>query len=68
MNKKINLAAKPGLLGPSYSPGIVGYLQQLQAGGRQSTGEFVWHTDDETDDFFLVLCGRLTIQAIATSN
>jgi mannose-6-phosphate isomerase-like protein (cupin superfamily) len=25
-------------------------------------GEFVWHRHDDTDDFFLVLRGRLTIQ------
>jgi mannose-6-phosphate isomerase-like protein (cupin superfamily) len=25
-------------------------------------GEFVWHKHDDTDDFFLVLDGRLTIQ------
>ena len=25
-------------------------------------GEFVWHAHPETDDFFLVLSGRLTIQ------
>ena len=25
-------------------------------------GEFVWHKHDETDDFFLVLNGHLTIQ------
>jgi len=25
-------------------------------------GEFVWHRHDDTDDFFLVLAGRLTIQ------
>ncbi len=25
-------------------------------------GEFVWHAHDDTDDFFLVLKGRLTIQ------
>jgi mannose-6-phosphate isomerase-like protein (cupin superfamily) len=25
-------------------------------------GEFVWHKHDETDDFFLVLKGHLTIQ------
>jgi len=25
-------------------------------------GEFVWHTHDNTDDFFLVLDGHLTIQ------
>jgi mannose-6-phosphate isomerase-like protein (cupin superfamily) len=25
-------------------------------------GEFVWHSHPDTDDFFLVLAGRLTIQ------
>jgi len=25
-------------------------------------GEFVWHTHDDTDDFFLVLKGRLTVR------
>jgi len=25
-------------------------------------GEFVWHRHDNTDDFFLVLKGRVTIQ------
>jgi mannose-6-phosphate isomerase-like protein (cupin superfamily) len=25
-------------------------------------GEFVWHQHEDTDDFFLVLHGRLTIQ------
>ena len=28
----------------------------------KTEGEFVWHKHDETDDFFLVLAGRLTIQ------
>lgn len=26
------------------------------------TGEFVWHHHDHTDDFFLVLNGRITIR------
>jgi mannose-6-phosphate isomerase-like protein (cupin superfamily) len=25
-------------------------------------GEFVWHKHDDTDDFFLVLVGQITIQ------
>ncbi|MGC2032121.1 MAG: cupin domain-containing protein, partial [Steroidobacteraceae bacterium] len=25
-------------------------------------GEFVWHKHDDTDDFFLVLAGQITIQ------
>jgi mannose-6-phosphate isomerase-like protein (cupin superfamily) len=28
----------------------------------KAKGEFVWHKHDDTDDFFLVLGGHLTIQ------
>src|SRR3954447_4004133 len=28
----------------------------------KAQGEFVWHKHDDTDDFFLVLAGHLTIQ------
>jgi mannose-6-phosphate isomerase-like protein (cupin superfamily) len=28
----------------------------------KTKGEFVWHKHDDTDDFFLVLKGRLTIE------
>lgn len=28
----------------------------------KAKGEFVWHKHDDTDDFFLVIKGRLTIQ------
>lgn len=28
----------------------------------KAQGEFVWHKHDDTDDFFLVLKGRLTIE------
>lgn len=28
----------------------------------KAKGEFVWHKHDDTDDFFLVVDGRLTIQ------
>jgi mannose-6-phosphate isomerase-like protein (cupin superfamily) len=28
----------------------------------KTKGEFVWHSHEDTDDFFLVLAGRLTIQ------
>jgi mannose-6-phosphate isomerase-like protein (cupin superfamily) len=28
----------------------------------KAQGEFVWHKHDDTDDFFLVLAGHLTIE------
>jgi mannose-6-phosphate isomerase-like protein (cupin superfamily) len=62
MNEKVNLAEKVGLLDGSFSPGIVGYLNDYKLAVVRAHGEFVWHKHDDTDDFFLVLSGRLTIQ------
>jgi mannose-6-phosphate isomerase-like protein (cupin superfamily) len=62
MNDKVNLASKLALLTGEYQPGIVGYLNDYKLQVVKVRGEFVWHKHDETDDFFLVLSGRLTIQ------
>jgi mannose-6-phosphate isomerase-like protein (cupin superfamily) len=62
MDDKINLAEKIGLLDGHYSPGIVGYLNDYKLAVVKVLGEFVWHSHEDTDDFFLVLSGRLTIQ------
>src|SRR4051812_11815429 len=62
MDDKVNLAEKLGLLDEHYSPGIVGYINDYKLVVVKLKGEFVWHKHDETDDFFLVLKGRLTIQ------
>ena len=62
MDGAVNLAEKLALLDRPYSPGIVGYLNDLKLAVVKVKGEFVWHEHDDTDDFFLVLRGRLTIQ------
>jgi mannose-6-phosphate isomerase-like protein (cupin superfamily) len=62
MDDKVNLAEKIGLLEEPYVPGIVGYLNDYKLVVVRVLGEFVWHKHDDTDDFFLVLDGRLTIQ------
>jgi len=62
MDDKVNLAEKIGLLELPYSPGIVGYMNDYKLVVVRVKGEFVWHKHDDTDDFFLVLSGRLTIQ------
>jgi mannose-6-phosphate isomerase-like protein (cupin superfamily) len=62
MNDKINLADKVQLLSGLWRPGIVGYLNDYKLVVVKVQGEFVWHKHDETDDFFLVLSGKLTIQ------
>ena len=62
MNDGIDLAEKLALLDEPYRPGIVGYLNDYKLVVVKVLGEFVWHSHPDTDDFFLVLSGRLTIQ------
>jgi mannose-6-phosphate isomerase-like protein (cupin superfamily) len=62
MENKVNLSQKFTLLDKPYTPAIVGYLNDYKLQVVKVHGEFVWHRHDDTDDFFLVLRGRLTIQ------
>ena len=62
MGDKVNLADKLALLDGPFRPGIVGHLNDYKLAVVKARGEFVWHKHDDTDDFFLVLSGRLTIQ------
>jgi mannose-6-phosphate isomerase-like protein (cupin superfamily) len=62
MDDKVNLAEKFALLTGPYKPGIVGYLNDLKIQIVRAKGPFVWHKHDDTDDFFLVVEGRLTIR------
>jgi mannose-6-phosphate isomerase-like protein (cupin superfamily) len=62
MEDKVNLKDKLGRLDKPYTPGIVGYLNDYKLIVVKALGEFVWHKHDDTDDFFLVLSGHLTIQ------
>jgi mannose-6-phosphate isomerase-like protein (cupin superfamily) len=61
MDEKINLAAKLAMLERPYEPGIVGFLNDYKLQVVWVKGPFVWHKHDETDDFFLVISGHLTI-------
>ena len=62
MDTAINLAEKLALLDGPFRPGQVGSMNDYKLLVVKVQGEFVWHKHDETDDFFLVLEGRLTIQ------
>jgi mannose-6-phosphate isomerase-like protein (cupin superfamily) len=59
---KINLSDKLSKFDEFYSPKTVTDLNDYKVAVVKAKGEFVWHKHDETDDFFLVLGGRLTIQ------
>ncbi|HEY6770977.1 MAG TPA: cupin domain-containing protein, partial [Solirubrobacterales bacterium] len=62
MDDRVNLGEKLGMLQELWAPGVVGYLNDYKLIVVKVQGEFVWHKHDETDDFFLVLSGHLTIQ------
>jgi mannose-6-phosphate isomerase-like protein (cupin superfamily) len=62
MDHKINLAEKLALFDEQWSPRIVGYLNDYKIFVVKVQGEFVWHSHADTDDFFLVLKGKVTIQ------
>ncbi|HET9118685.1 MAG TPA: hypothetical protein VFN75_11530 [Pseudonocardiaceae bacterium] len=62
MDHKVNLAEKFARLERPYEPGIVGYMNDYKLQIVKAKGPFVWHKHDDTDDFFLVVQGRLTIQ------
>jgi mannose-6-phosphate isomerase-like protein (cupin superfamily) len=61
MEDKVNLAEKLRLVDEYFSPRIVGEMNDYKLEIAKVRGEFVWHSHEETDDFFLVLKGRLTI-------
>jgi mannose-6-phosphate isomerase-like protein (cupin superfamily) len=61
MAEKINLAEKLALLEKPYEPGIVGFVNDYKLQVVKVNGPFVWHKHEETDDFFLVISGHLTI-------
>jgi mannose-6-phosphate isomerase-like protein (cupin superfamily) len=62
MNEMINLAGKLASFADHWSPHTVARFNDLDVMVVKVLGEFVWHKHDETDDFFLVLLGRLDIE------
>ena len=57
----MNLAEKLDLVDEVFSPKIVARYNDSKVMVAKVRGEFVWHAHDDTDDLFLVLSGRLTI-------
>lgn len=58
----INLAEKLDMFAEPWQPKIVGQFNGHDLMVVKVKGEFIWHKHDDTDDFFLVLHGRMTIQ------
>jgi mannose-6-phosphate isomerase-like protein (cupin superfamily) len=62
MNDAINLAGKLAQFSDYWAPRTVAQLNNHDVMVVKVQGEFVWHAHADTDDFFLVLKGRLTIR------
>jgi mannose-6-phosphate isomerase-like protein (cupin superfamily) len=60
--EKVNLAEKLASFDEPFSPKIVGYFDDYKVQVGKLVGEFVWHSHPDSDDFFLVLQGKVTIQ------
>jgi mannose-6-phosphate isomerase-like protein (cupin superfamily) len=58
----VNLEAKLALFSEHWKPRVVGQFNGHDLLLAKALGEFVWHKHDDTDDFFLVLKGRLVIE------
>ncbi len=51
---KVNLAEKLALFDERRQPKIIGTLNDYEFQLVKVQGEFVWHSHEDTDDFFLV--------------
>jgi mannose-6-phosphate isomerase-like protein (cupin superfamily) len=58
----VNLAEVLASFDEAFAPRIVAYYNDSKVQVAKTRGEFVWHTHPDTDDLFVVLAGRLTIQ------
>jgi mannose-6-phosphate isomerase-like protein (cupin superfamily) len=58
----INLAEKLAAFDGHWQPRVVGRFNGHDLMVVKVKGEFVWRTHEDTDDFLLVLKGRITIR------
>jgi mannose-6-phosphate isomerase-like protein (cupin superfamily) len=58
----VNLEEKLGRFSDHWKPRVISELNDYQLKLVKLQGDFVWHRHDQTDELFLVLDGRLTIE------
>lgn len=59
---KIDIAAKLSLFDDTWSPRIVGEVNDVQVKLTKLEGEFAWHRHEAEDELFLVISGRLVLR------
>ena len=62
MPEAINLAEKLSKFGEHWSPKTVSKFNGHDIMVVKVKGEFNWHSHEDTDDFFMVLSGRIRIE------
>ncbi|MGH2533817.1 MAG: cupin domain-containing protein [Thermomicrobiales bacterium] len=62
MTSVVNLADKLSQFSDHFAPRTIATFNGHDVMVAKLQEEFVWHTHDDADDFFLVLQGRLTIR------
>lgn len=62
MPEKVNLEEKLARFSEHWAPRTVATVNDLDVMLAKVQGEFEWHEHEDTDDFFLVLEGRLTLR------
>jgi mannose-6-phosphate isomerase-like protein (cupin superfamily) len=62
VSRGVNLAEQLAAVDRRFAPRTVARMNEYKVQVVKAQGDFVWHSHAETDDFFLVLSGRLTIQ------
>ena len=61
VRQPVNLTAALASFTDVYSPRIVARVNDYDVRVAHTLGEHVWHTHDDTDEFFLVLEGRFDV-------
>ena len=62
MQEKVNLADKLARFTEHWAPRTVAQFNGHDVMVVKVRGEFIWHSHADTDDFFFVVSGRLTIR------
>lgn len=61
-DRAVNIADKLARFSEPWAQRTIATVNDYEVKVAKLHGEFVWHRHDDTDEFFLVVSGRLTIQ------
>ena len=62
MDDKVNLGEKFGRFAETWSPKIIGEVNDNYVKIAKIQGEFIWHVHAVEDEMFLVVKGRMTLK------